>query len=201
MDSRKCEEARGKAGCWAVGPPLSLGLSRAVQGKPVVAENLRALPPAPVPPFTAALGHPVIWPPCWRCTKRHRRDSAVHWRRAASAAGVPRRRCVDVQPRHALLTITRGLRTAVVERCFARHCGLDASRPGAWSFTGDPRTPAVGTSLDASTRVPSTCTGSDRDRRESARERAIHEHSTVAHGRWTMQCPSDGEPPRTAANL
>ena len=89
----------------------------------------------------------------------------------------------------------------VVESCFARHCGLDASRPGAWSFTGDPRTPAVGTSLDASTRVPSTCTGSDRDRRESARERAIHEHSTVAHGRWTMQCASDGEPPRTAANL
>ena len=89
----------------------------------------------------------------------------------------------------------------VVDSCFARHCGLDASRPGAWSFTGDPRTPAVGTSLDASTRVPSTCTGSDRDRRESARERAIHEHTTVAHGRWTMQCPSDGEPPRTAANL
>ena len=89
----------------------------------------------------------------------------------------------------------------VVDSCFARHCGLDASRPGAWSFTGDPRTPAVGTSLDASTRVPSTCTGSDRDRRESARERAIHEHSTVAHGRWTMQCSSDGEPPRTVANL
>ena len=89
----------------------------------------------------------------------------------------------------------------VVKRCFARHCGLDASRPGAWRFTGDPRTPAVGTSLDASTQVPSMCTGSDRDRRESAREKAIHEHSTVAQGRWTMQCPSDGEPPRTAANL
>ena len=102
----------GKAGCWAVGPPLSLGLSRAVQGKPVVADNLRALPPAPVPPFTAALGHPVIWPPCWCCTKRHHRDSAVHWRRAASAAGVPRRRYVDVQRRHALLTITCRLRTA-----------------------------------------------------------------------------------------
>ena len=51
-----------RQGVGPVGPPLSLGLSRSVQGNPVVAENLRALPPAPVPPFTAALGHPVIWP-------------------------------------------------------------------------------------------------------------------------------------------
>ena len=53
-----------RQGCWAVGPPLSLDLSRAVPGNPVVADNLRALPPAPLPPFTAALGHPVIWPTC-----------------------------------------------------------------------------------------------------------------------------------------
>jgi hypothetical protein len=184
-----------------VGPLLFLDLSRAVPGNPVVADNLRALPPAPVPPFTAALGHPVIWPACWHYTKRHRRRPSgalvpgrVGCGRAPSSVC---RRATSTRAAYDRARTSDG----VVDSCFARHCGLDASRPGAWSFTGDPRTPAVGTSLDASTRVPSTCNGSDRDRRESARERAIHEHSTVAHGRWTMQCPSDGEPPRTAANL
>ena len=184
-----------------MGPPLSLGLSRAVQGKPVVADNLRALPPAPVPPFTAALGHPVIWPPCQAMYEASppRLSGALAPGRVGCGRATSSvcRRATSTRADYDHVQTSDG----VGKRCFTRHCGLDASRPGAWSFTGDPRTPAVDTSLDAWTRMPSTCTGSDRDRRESAREKAIHEHSTVAHGRWTMQCPSDGEPPRTAAHL
>jgi hypothetical protein len=57
---------------------------------------------------------------------------------------------------------------------------------GAWGSTGDPRTPAVGTSLDASTRVPSTCTCSDRARRESARGGDRDSTRAFPRGAWVV---------------
>ena len=148
----------------------------------------------------SGLGHPVIWPPC----------------QAMYEASSPRFSCALEPGRvgcgrapSSMCTCANSTRAAYDHAQTSDRRGGTMLRPtlraecvqGAWSSTGDPRTPVVGTSLDASTRVPSTCTGSDRARRESARERAIHEHSPVAHGRWTMQCASAGEPPRTAANL
>ena len=58
-----------------------------------------------------------------------------------------------------------------------------------------PRRPAVNVSLDAPTRAPSTCTGSDRTRRKSARERTFEKRSASPLPGSRVGAPGHAGPP------